>query len=74
LERGAVSIEAPERCTRPPALIVSRSARFRSSLRKAALSTVRSAIRSTDRLDEIDTRQGQSEDRKRIIALLSDSS
>jgi len=39
---------APERCTKPSALTVGRNARFHSSQQKAARSTAKNALRSTD--------------------------
>ena len=58
MEIGAAMTEAPERCTRPPALTVGRNVRFPSNPRKGALSTARIAIGSADRQEETDTRPG----------------
>jgi len=51
MEEGAVLTVAPERCTRPSALTVGRNARFHSSQLKAALSTAKNALRSTEQED-----------------------
>ncbi len=66
METGAVSTEALERCTRPPAPTVGRNVKFRSNPRKGAPFTARIATESADRLEEKDSRPGPSEDRKRI--------
>ena len=58
METGAVTTEAPERCTRPPAPTVGRNVKFLSNPRKGAPSTARIASGSTDRLEEIDIRPG----------------
>ena len=53
MERGAVSTEALERCTRLFALTAGRNAKFLLSPRKAALSTAKIATRSTDHKEGI---------------------
>jgi hypothetical protein len=58
MERGAVSIEDPERCIRPSAPIVGRNAKFPSNPLKGAQSTAKIATGNADRLEEIDTKPG----------------
>jgi len=51
MERGAVSTEAPERCIRPPAPIVGRSAKFPSNPLKGAQSTAKIATGNAGHLE-----------------------
>ena len=74
METGAVTTEAPERCTKPHALTVGRNVKFRSNPQKDGPSTARIVTGSADRLEEIDIRPGSIRRQKEDHRIISDSS